>query len=195
MSRIRTLPVTALLAALLALLMGAATVAAAVPARASASAPFCGLHWGSLAKSGGPGFGTVRDIRAGRHACYDRLVIDLGRPATTNISYDVRYVSRVVQDGSGFPVPVKGGATLQVVVIANPFDDHGRITYSPADQRNVVPVAGWRTFRQVAWAGSFEARTKVALGVRARLPFRAFTVPGGGPGDTARLVIDVAHRW
>lgn len=35
--------------------------------------------------------------------------------------------------------------------------------------------------------------SKFGLGVRARLPFRAFTLPG--PGNGTRLVIDVAHRW
>lgn len=54
-------------------------------------------------------------------------------------------------------------------------------------------MAGYRTFRQVAYAGSFEATTTVGLGVRARLPFRVFVL--AGPGTGARLVIDVAHRW
>jgi hypothetical protein len=51
-----------------------------------------------------------------------------------------------------------------------------------------VNVSGYRTFRQVAWAGSFEGVTTVGLGTRARLPFRVFTLPG-------RVVVDVAHRW
>jgi hypothetical protein len=48
----------------------------------------------------------------------------------------------------------------------------------------------------VAYAGSFEGSTTLALGVRARLPFRVFTVAGTpNSDDTPRLVIDVAHRW
>jgi len=35
--------------------------------------------------------------------------------------------------------------------------------------------------------------TKLGLGVRARLPFRVFTL--SGPGTGTRLVIDVAHSW
>ena len=54
-------------------------------------------------------------------------------------------------------------------------------------------MAGYSTFRQVAWAGSFEGQTTVGLGVRARLPFRVFALTG--PGTGSRLVIDVAHRW
>jgi hypothetical protein len=56
-----------------------------------------------------------------------------------------------------------------------------------------VNVTGYSTFRQVAWAGTFEGQTTVGLGVRARLPFRVFTL--AGPGSGSRLVIDVAHRW
>jgi hypothetical protein len=57
-------------------------------------------------------------------------------------------------------------------------------------------VKGFRTFRQVAYAGSFEGQTTFGLGVRARLPFRVFVL-AGSPGDRhgAMLVIDVAHRW
>ena len=54
-------------------------------------------------------------------------------------------------------------------------------------------VSGYRTFRQVAWAGSFEGQSTVGLGLRARLPFRVTAVDG--PGTGSRLVIDVAHSW
>ena len=52
-------------------------------------------------------------------------------------------------------------------------------------------VSGYQTFRQVAWAGSFEGYTTLGLGVRARLPFKVFTLDG--PGSGSRLVVDVAH--
>ncbi|BAS14136.1 conserved hypothetical protein [Arthrobacter sp. Hiyo8] len=45
----------------------------------------------------------------------------------------------------------------------------------------------------MAFAGSFEGYTSLGLGVRARLPFRVFTL--AGPGTGSRLVIDVAHMW
>jgi hypothetical protein len=49
-------------------------------------------------------------------------------------------------------------------------------------------VTGYQTFRQVAWAGTHHGTTSIGLGVRARLPFRVFTLPD-------RIVVDVAHRW
>jgi len=63
----------------------------------------------------------------------------------------------------------------------------------PANRRELARVSGYRTFRQVAWAGSFEGSTTLGLGVRARLPFRVLQLPG--PGTGSRVVIDVAHTW
>jgi hypothetical protein len=54
-------------------------------------------------------------------------------------------------------------------------------------------VTGWQTFRQIAWAGSFEGQSTIGLGVRAKLPFRVLVLQG--PGAGSRFVIDVAHRW
>ncbi len=59
--------------------------------------------------------------------------------------------------------------------------------------RSLVGVAGFRTFRQVLGAGAFEGVSSIGIGVRARLPFRVFTL--AGPGSHSRLVIDVAHLW
>lgn len=169
-------------AAALALGLAAATAPAAVGASSATAAPYCGIYWGSLAKSSSTmNATTLTGVRAGRHACFDRLVIDHRGPAT---GYDVRYVSQVTQDGSGFPVPVAGGARLQVV------DRAARYTTPPA----MPNVTGYTTFRQVKWAGSFEGQSTVGLGVRARLPFRVFTLNDTATG-TSRLVIDVAHRW
>jgi len=59
--------------------------------------------------------------------------------------------------------------------------------------RGYSDVAGWDTFRQITEVGYYEALRQFGLGVRARLPFRVFTL--SGPNDRSRLVIDVAHRW
>ncbi|MFI6045898.1 hypothetical protein ACIA8C_30030 [Nocardia sp. NPDC051321] len=96
-------------------------------------------------------------------------------------------------DGSGAPVPLRGGAFLNVVILAPAHDTAGNTTYRPGNRNELVDVAGYQTFRQVAWAGSFEGQTTVGLGVRARLPMRVFTL--GGPGSGARVVVDVAHFW
>lgn len=154
---------------------------------AAAAGPYCGQRWGSLPKVATPGStGEVVDVRAGRHACFDRLVLDVEGHLG---GYFVQYVDEVRHDGSGKVVPLRGGARLQVTATAPtaPTD----AVFLPTGE--LVDVTGFRTFRQVAWAGTFEGHTTIGLGVWARLPFRVFVLRG--PGDTARLVVDVGHRW
>ncbi len=164
----------------------AATALLGVPAAtgsagASAGAATCATTWGSLAKTTPPLIpGRVTAVRAGRHACYDRLVLDMTGAAP---GYEVRYVTTVRADGSGNPVPVLGGARLAVVA-------NKGATSIPA----MPSVGGYQTFRQVRWAGAFEGYTTIALGVRARLPFRVFTIYDPAT-SRSRLVVDVAHRW
>jgi hypothetical protein len=184
----------------LALTSALMALAFTVPASAATS-PYCNITWGSLVKGDaqvGPGAGiTVTDVRAGQHVCYDRLVIDLdvgGYQPSFRPSFRVEYVPSVTADASGQPVPLRGGAALLITLGAADYTLSGEPTYTPADRTQLVNVSGYRTFRQVAWAGSFEAVTSIGLGVRARLPFRAFTVAGPASGQT-RLVVDVAHRW
>ena len=161
------------------------------PGSASA-ASYCGLVWGSLAKSNqAMGAASVTNVRTGQHYCFDRLVIDLKGKAG---GYNVRYVSKVVQDGSGLPIKLRGGAFLQVTAHSPSYDsDTGKATFTPANRSEVTNVSKYQTFRQLAWAGSFEGYTTLGLGVRARLPFKVFTL--AGPGSGSRLVIDVAHHW
>jgi hypothetical protein len=155
------------------------------------AAAACPTGWGSLREASSRNTAAaVTNVRTGRHTCFDRIVIDLaGKPT----GYDVSYVSNVYQDGSGHLVPLRGGAKLQLIVRGPAYDDAGRPTYRPANQRELTNVTGYRTFRQVASAGSFEGQTTIGLGVRARLPFRVFTLTG--PGSGSRLVVDVAHHW
>jgi hypothetical protein len=177
--------------AVLALVAGSAVLAGP----ATAAQPYCGIRWGSLEKSVTRDLtldtGPLVDIRAGRHACYDRLVLDLAGPDLGG--YTVRYVREIVQDGSGHVVPVRGGARLEIVAGLMATDAHDNRPYAPANPLEAVDVSGFRTLRQVASLSNFEALEQVGLGVRARLPFRVFELDG--PGHGSRLVIDVAHRW
>ncbi len=173
---------------LVAALAGAVPVATATTS--AQAAPYCGITWGSLAKTKAPlQAGPVTGVRSGRHACFDRLVIDLKGKAP---GYTVRYVSQVTADGSGAVIPTRGGAKLQLTVNAPAYTPTGSASFTPKNRSEVVNVAGYSTFRQVVWAGTFEGYTSMGVGVRARLPFRVFTLDDG---TTSRVVIDVAHRW
>ena len=111
-----------------------------------------------------------------------------GAPA----GYTVSYVPAIGTE-NGELLPLRGGAFLLISLQAPTYDAAGRPTYSPANPAELASVNGWRTFRQVSLGDSFEGYTTIGLGVRARLPFRVFTLDG--PGDNSRLVIDVAHKW
>jgi hypothetical protein len=164
---------------------------------AAAHTPYCGITWGSVAKSAPAMTGVpVVGARVGTHSCYDRLVIDLG--GTPAGGYDVRYVDGLYNEDTGERVAVAGGATLMVTAKAPSRDANGQPTVPWRWATHIVTpeqfdAGGFATFRDLVSAGSYEGETDVALGVRARLPFRAFTLDG--PGGGSRLVIDVAHRW
>ena len=163
---------------------GATASSATSTATSASAASFCGITWGSLPKATSPALlwsGRVEGHRSGQHSCYDRVVFDVGRGAGT-LGYSVRYVSTVTSPGSGFPVAVTGGARLQVTINAPSMLAASTTNYP-----------GWRTFRQLRSVGSFEGYTDYGLGVRARLPMRAFVLTDTDGGR--RLVVDVAHAW
>jgi hypothetical protein len=176
-----------------ALALGIAPAVAMAPAAPMATSA-CATQWGSLVKQKAPYTGKqITNVRSGRHQCFDRLVIDINADGAGTPGYVTRYVTTVKRDGSGARVPLRGGARLSIVVKAPAYNEQGAVTYKPANEKELVNVAGYRTFRQVAFAGTFEGQTTIGLGVRARLPMRTFVL--SSPGGGHRVVIDVAHRW
>ncbi len=167
-------------------------------AGAAASGPYCGIAWGSLAKSS-PAMaqGPLTGARVGRHDCFDRLVFDLASAPAPG--YNVRYIDPPYRaEGSGAPLLVAGGAVMQITVHAPAYDANGNSTVPWSGTAVVVrpdqfQAAGYRTFKDLVWGGTFEGYSSFGLGVRARLPFRVFQLDG--PGGGTRLVVDVAHRW
>ncbi|MEU1408945.1 hypothetical protein ABZ471_42950 [Streptomyces sp. NPDC005728] len=170
--------------------LGAASSAAGAAPAATARVTACPTGWGSGDKGGvTAGAVPLENIRTGRHDCFDRIVFDV--PGGGSLGYYVRYVKQLQQTASGRYIPVGGGAVLDVRVGAPAYDpETGAPTY-PARVGRTLPgvnLAGYRTFRDTRFAGSFEGETQIGLGVRARLPFRVIQLPD-------RLVIDVAHNW
>ena len=165
---------------------GAIGMSVAMPAAAASPRPACSTTWGTGAKHGGS-TGTVRTpvlgVRVGQHGCFDRLVVDLGsgpRPP-----FSAQYVKHIIAQGSGRLLKVRGKARI-LIVIRGPAGRH-----YPASAVNLADVSGFKTFRQVRGAGSFERVTAIGLGVRAKLRFRAFLL--GSSASAWRLVVDVAH--
>lgn len=188
-------PTGRLIRPLVLALVFAGAPALALASVANATATTCATttaHWGSLTKSlGRMSPAPITNLHAGRHTCFDRLVVDV---RGNGAGYTVRYVSQVPSQGQGAVIPLRGGAKLDIVITAPTYNiNTGTSTYSPANRRELVNVTGFSTFRQIASGGSFEGFTTIGLGVRARLPMRAFVL--AGPRTGSRLVIDVAHHW
>jgi hypothetical protein len=149
-SRIIRLLVTALV------LTGTATIAAASTseATASTSTACAGITWGSLPKADG----------------------------------FVAYEPQVYTEGNCDVLTLRGGAQLKVVVMGEVkgvrtgrhecYDrlvvdraPNAQFTASPGQE--IANVAGYSTFREVAYGGAFEGYTTIGLGVRTRLPMRS----------------------
>jgi hypothetical protein len=124
----------------------------------------------------------VTGVRFAGHEGYDRVVIDLDGPST---GYQARWVPRIVQDGSGEPVDVKGGAYLQITLTpANAHDESGEPTWKGAKKimtrlPNVIAIVN---------NGDFEGVVSVGLALDHKAGFRVLD-----QSDPTRLVIDVAH--
>jgi hypothetical protein len=122
---------------------------------------------------------TLAEVRVGGHPTFDRVVFELegDRPG-----HDVRYVDEVVQDGSGFPIPLDGRAFLQVSLIpATALSEEG--PFGP-----VPSVAGLAALRDLAFAGDFEAVVTFGIGVAARTGFRVLQLDA-----PSRVAIDITH--
>jgi hypothetical protein len=90
---------------------------------------------------------------------------------------------------------VAGGAALQVIVHAPDFAA-ASAGHQPWREpwrmgQALVGPTHWPALKEVRFAGSFEGQTTFAAGVRARLPFRAFTLERDG---ARRVIVDIAHR-
>ena len=161
--------------------------AATLPAQANpdTAARACSTNWGTAPRHAGAMVQTrVRGVRAGEHACFDRLVVDLGPGRAPG--YRVGYVRAFFAQGSGQRVPTKGRAKLLVTVLAPAAASFN------ASRRHLVGVAGFAEFRQVAGLGSFEGVTSIGLGLRVKAAFRVFEVKTAG--HRSKLVIDVARH-
>ncbi|GAB2458193.1 hypothetical protein GCM10007967_10560 [Xylanimonas ulmi] len=123
---------------------------------------------------------TVTDVRAATHDGFDRVVFDLGGAGAPG--WRVEYVDDALDDGSGLPVEVAGGAVLQVRIsgVGLPMDT-GVEEYAG----DVVTLPGGAV-RQVVYRFMFEGYATAFLGVDEPRPFRVFALQ-----DPARVVVDI----
>ncbi|TVL93516.1 hypothetical protein [Streptomyces sp. SAJ15] len=153
----------------------------------------CAVTWGSGDKSGKTSaYKPLTGTTASKHECFDRLVFNVPGSSTAKpVGFHVGYVDKFYQDGSGDHIPVNGGAILQVFVSAPSYNpETGKPTY-PGKAGKTLPgvnISGFKTFKDTRFGASFEGQTQVAVGTRAKLPFRVQQ-----SGD--KVIVDVAHSW
>jgi LPXTG-motif cell wall-anchored protein len=124
---------------------------------------------------------TLVELRAGRHAGFDRVVFQLDGPIPSY--YSVRYVPEVRLDGSGAPLQLRGAAFLEVVVRAPTHDQDGRPLLTPTRLRPDFPA-----LREVNAPASFEGQTTAGIGLASKVGFRVLEL-----ANPTRIVIDLAH--
>lgn len=126
---------------------------------------------------------TMKDVRAGAHANYDRVVFEFAGDAHTG--YSVEYAAKpVVSCGSGEPVKVAGNATLLV-------------SFSPAmahteEGKPSIPAVGqspgFKAVKELRQVCDFEGKVSWAVGVETQAPFRIVTL-----GSPTRVALDVHY--
>jgi hypothetical protein len=142
-----------------------------------------GLPPFTTAPKSSPGSGGQAElfgVAVGCHPTFDRLVI---RARFGTPRYDVRYVKRIVADGSGRPVALLGTKRIRVVLRNARGHTQGGTSLLPRVRTPLCP-----NLRQVKTAGDFEGVVSLGLGLRRKTGFRVFRLTG-----PTRIVIDVAH--
>lgn len=145
------------------------------PADAAPSAP-------ASAPAATPGLATIVALRAAHHPGYDRVVLEFDSAKVPTSA--VRYVRRLVHDGSGRVVSVPGKAILQIEVRdARAHDDKGRSTVRLNRTFGLPVVLATRS------AGDFEGVVTLGVGLTRKAVFQVTQLR-----KPARLVVDVATR-
>jgi hypothetical protein len=130
--------------------------------------------------AGSGGQAQVSHLRVACHATYDRFVVEakFGTPR-----YDVRYVKRIIEDGSGKPVHLLGSKRIRILLRNARGHTQGGTNLLPGAKTPRCP-----NLRQVKTAGDFEGIVTFGLGLRHKTGFRVFRLTG-----PKRLVVDVLH--
>ncbi len=125
------------------------------------------------------GTAVLIDVRTGRHAAFDRLVLEFGGLLP---GYRVeRGAGPLHECGSGRPVDLGTGAVVEIALApAAAHDDDGHATVTDRDRSPGLPVI--RRLRSIC---DFEGHVGWAVGVPRGTVYRVLEL--GGP---SRLVVD-----
>ncbi|WP_409483665.1 hypothetical protein [Arsenicicoccus dermatophilus] len=159
-------------------LLAAGAVVAAPAAPAEARTVCRTAAWGTGDKDdwrGGAGSYMADRVvyRTGRHACFDRVVIDYlpvegTGPAMRNVGYT-----------GGMSKPWRGGRAMIFITTPGEIDPY------------TVVTKGYRSLVAVSLCDRHRMSV-ICIEVRRKVPYRVMDL--AGPGAKRRLVVDIAHR-
>lgn len=126
---------------------------------------------------------TLREVRTGRHAGWDRVVFEFAGGRVPG--YHLEYVDRPVRKcGSGHVTEVAGQGWLQVrLTPAQAHTDEGEATVENRERRLALPV-----LKELELTCDFEADVTWVVGVSSPNRYRVQEL-----SNPARLVVDVRH--
>ena len=130
---------------------------------------------------------TGRELRVGRHDCYERFVFEM--TGTGGVpGWSVGYRDPLIADPSGMTVDLAGDAALEVVVrVWTVTDYEGRpAEWPPLQSATTIVTSGYVALQEVRYISAFEGVTQLGIGVDRQRPFRAFWLDG-----PPRLVVDI----
>ena len=129
---------------------------------------------------GSGGQAELFGVATGCRPTFDRFVI---RARFGTPRYDVRYRRRIIEDGTGDPVPLLGTKRIRVLIHNARGQTKGGTILLPDVRTPRCP-----NLRQIKLAGDFKGAVTFGLGLRRQTGFRVFRLTG-----PRRIVIDVAH--
>lgn len=130
---------------------------------------------------------TGQTMRVGEHGCFDRFVFQLQGKGQAP-SWRVAYVDELLGQGSGDPIPLRGNATLEVLVGAwtvtdFPGRDKAQIPYTGP---TTIVTKGFTALKEARNLLAYEGQTQIGLGIDKKRSFRVQVL-----AKPTRLVVDV----
>lgn len=119
------------------------------------------------------------DVRAAHHPGYDRVVFEFTGKGPS--SYSVKYVDKLIQDGSGVRLAIAGRSILQVTM--RDVDAHTAAGAVPVPARLAFALKNVTT---TVRSGDFEAVVSYGIGLQKRTAFHTHRY-----SNPARVVVDI----
>jgi len=125
----------------------------------------------------------LKEVRAGRHQNFDRVVFEFEGDSVPG--YRVEYLQKPARDcGPGEVVPITGDRSLLIAIL--PAQAHSESGVSTISNRHQTP--GYPVIKEMKLICDFEAHLEWLMGVGWPSRYRVLEL-----SSPARLVVDVTH--